>query len=376
MNALAGIRVLELLADTAGSATAMHLAAAGATVLKVELPGGDPLREWEPRRPDGFAAAFAELNRGKRSIAQTAGETLETPWLASLIAGADVLIVSHPATSLESVTNLAAMHPRLVIAVTSPFGETGPMSGRPGSELAAQAMSDTFGSLGQIGEAPVRLGADASIVSTAIFTTQAIAAALIVRESTGAGQIVSTSNLGSLLAVRNVIWTALSNPDEWWGFHLDSWTRPPEHGYATSDGTIFFNLWRGDSEDWDRLLVELDLYETATSDPRFSEYGRQAAGTGRYAADLKSTWEAALSNRTSEEAIGLFKEAHANVVPVHDYESLFADPHFPHLGMLREVAGSATPVVALPWEEEGVPWMIPSLDEHGAAIRADGWSAA
>jgi crotonobetainyl-CoA:carnitine CoA-transferase CaiB-like acyl-CoA transferase len=89
--------------------------------------------------------------------------------------------------------------------------------------------------------------------------------------------------LGTLLHMRGIMWTAMTDPDEWYGFHLDHYTRPPDQGYKTKDGHVYFGLRRGNSEDWDRLLISLGMIESL-SDPRFAGFGRDATSIGRYAA--------------------------------------------------------------------------------------------
>ena len=98
------------------------------------------------------------------------------------------------------------------------------------------------------------------------------------------------------------MWHSLSNPDDWFGFHLDHYTNPPEYGYEAKDGALYFILRRGTSEDWDRLLMSLGM-EQVLADPRFDDYGRQASSIGRYAQEVKPIWEAAFKDRPREEII-------------------------------------------------------------------------
>ena len=90
------------------------------------------------------------------------------------------------------------------------------------------------------------------------------------------------SQFGSLLHMRGIMWHSLSDPDDWYGFHLDHYTTPPDYGYQTKNGSLYFILRRGSSEDWDRLVMELGM-EEVLADPRFDDYGRAATSIGRYA---------------------------------------------------------------------------------------------
>ena len=145
-------------------------------------------------------------------------------------------------------------------------------------------MAEYTRSLGRIGEPPVRVGADVANLSTAIFASQAVIAALLARARTGRGQRVSVSMLGTLLHLRGIMWTAMSDPDDWWGFHLDHYTNPPETGYETADGRIFFGLRRGDSDDFDTLMLSLGLQDhiaTSTSATSAARLPRSAGTPSR-----------------------------------------------------------------------------------------------
>ena len=110
----------------------------------------------------------------------------------------------------------------------------------------------------------------------------------------------------------------MSDPDDWYGFHLDHYIKPPDYGYQTKNGSFYFILRRGNSEDWDRLVMELGM-EEALADPRFADYGRAATSIGRYATEVKPIWEKAFANRTREELIDLVKSIGGDAVPIMDY---------------------------------------------------------
>ena len=134
-------------------------------------------------------------------------------------------------------------------------------------------MSEYTASLGRIGEPPVRLGADVASLNTGIFAAQAIFGALFHRERCGAGQRVAVSQFGSLLHLRGIMWLARTDPDDWYGFHLDHYTMPPEYGYQTKTAPSISSC-AAAMEDWDRLLLELGM-EHVLDDPRFADYGRR-----------------------------------------------------------------------------------------------------
>ncbi|MBX6389567.1 MAG: CoA transferase, partial [Frankia sp.] len=129
---LDGIRIVDLSWGLAGPVATQMLASAGADVIKVEPPSGDPMRRLYP-------AAFATWNRDKRSVVLD----LDDPRLADLLATADVLVHSlRPSTArrhgLDDET-LAARYPRLVVCGITGYPRGHADAERPGYDLLVQA---------------------------------------------------------------------------------------------------------------------------------------------------------------------------------------------------------------------------------------------
>jgi crotonobetainyl-CoA:carnitine CoA-transferase CaiB-like acyl-CoA transferase len=268
-------------------------------------------------------------------------------------------------------------NPRLVYASISAFGEDGPLRDLPGAELVVQAMAEYASSLGKIGDPPVRLGADVASLNTGIFAAQAIFGALFHRERKGMGQRVAVNQFGALLHLRGIMWHSLSNPDDWFGFHLDHYTNPPEYGYEAKDGALYFILRRGTSEDWDRLLMSLGM-EQVLADPRFDDYGRQASSIGRYAPEVKPIWEAAFKDRPREEIIDLIHSIGGDAVPLLDYPSLAAHPQVAAIEALttieHPVAGkfqTVAPFIRFMETPLAITLPPPLLGQHSREILAE-----
>ena len=112
---LDGTRVLEVAGGTAGPIAGMLLADAGADVVRVEPPGGEPDRS-EP--------GAAMWDRGKRSVTADLAATAGRRRIEELLAGADVLIVNAPASALSALDleprAVSAAHPHLVVLHVPP----------------------------------------------------------------------------------------------------------------------------------------------------------------------------------------------------------------------------------------------------------------
>lgn len=348
-------RVIELATGVSGPYCGLQLADLGADVIKVEPLTGDPARGWGPPFVGANAAVFLSLNQSKRGLAVDLDDAAARAAVRRLIEGADVVIEDLGPGRAERLgltyERLVEANPGLVYCAITPFGEAGPLADRPGSELVVQALSDYPHSLGRIGDPPVRVGTDIAGINTGIFACQAIAAALYHRRTSGRGQRVAVSQLGSLLHLRGILWNAISDPDEWWGFHCDSYVKPPDHGYQAADGPVYFSLGRGDSEDWDQILIEFGMTDVL-ADPRFDDGGRAAISTGRSAHETKSRWDEAFSQKTAAEVLEILSRYRCNAVPMHDYPGLVAHPQVRHLDIVGETAspeGLPHGTIRSPW---------------------------
>jgi crotonobetainyl-CoA:carnitine CoA-transferase CaiB-like acyl-CoA transferase len=132
------LRVLDL-AGAPGVFCGRLLVGLGAEVLRIEPPGGDPLRH---ALPDGLP--FAHANAGKRSLVLDLEREDGRARLRRLAADADVLIDTAPPGRLDALglghATLAAAQPGLVQVSITPFGLTGPRAGWAGTDLTAVAL--------------------------------------------------------------------------------------------------------------------------------------------------------------------------------------------------------------------------------------------
>ncbi len=378
---LAGVRVIEIAEGVAGPYAAMSLGDAGADVIKIEPPLGDRSRGWSPQTSAGASVTFQSINRSKRGIVLDWSSGGDIEIARRLLAGADVAVVdkhSLPAgLSWDAVGNAG-----LVYCAMSGFGPHGPWRDRPASELAAQLASEATASLGWLGEEPVRQGADIGSMYAANYAIQAICAALYARDDSDpsaptGGQRIDVSLFGSLLAMRSTMWVALSNPDEWWGFHLDSYVKPPDHGYQCRDLPIYFSVARVDAERFDALLDELGMAWARELPAEELERLRTdgAGGTGRYAHELKRYWERGFANHDAAEVIEIVERYGCWAFPMHDYQRLTEDPQVAAVDAVVAVEqsdGTMLRQVAPPWDFEGTPVEVtrsaPRLGEHQAEV--------
>jgi crotonobetainyl-CoA:carnitine CoA-transferase CaiB-like acyl-CoA transferase len=186
------LRVVDLSTGLAGGYCTKLLADSGSDVVKVEPPGGDPLRKWSASgaRPDGEdGALFQYLHASKRSIV---GTPADEP-VRALLAAADVVVEGPNATLTDA--DGARFPEHLVVVSISPWGRTGPWADRPWSEFVLQAEGGSIAGRGLPGGVPFQAGG--RTVEWGAGTYAALAALAAAREArrTGSGERVDVSML-------------------------------------------------------------------------------------------------------------------------------------------------------------------------------------
>jgi crotonobetainyl-CoA:carnitine CoA-transferase CaiB-like acyl-CoA transferase len=374
-----GYRVVELAQGIPGAVAGMHLGDGGADVIKVETPQGDYARGMPPFYDHGDSGVFVAINRNKRSVVLDLASDRGREALRALIAGADVLIEDADFTRDLGIDtpDLTSGPSRegLVHCRISGFGPNGPLSELPGSEITAQMASEATLSLGSLGEPPVRLGTDAASTYTGIYAAQAALAALWRRHRDGQGQRVDVSLFGSMLEMRVTLWAALSNPDEWYGFHNDSYVRPPETGYQCKDGAVTMVVGRINDEQWRALVVDLGLDQLSPEEQLTAR--REVGSNSRQGHIYKPLWERFLRNFTVDEVAAILNKHGGNAYRHNTYPDVFVHPQTVHLDITQLVDGPSGPVTVMkpPWEFSDTPVSVrlppPALGQHTAEVIAE-----
>jgi formyl-CoA transferase len=196
---LVGLKVLEIGHYVAGPFCTRLLADLGAEVVKIEPPGGDPIRGWGAA-VDGHAVWFSVHGRNKKSVVLDLKKDRAT--VLALAAKADVLVENLRAGQLERLRlgpdELHAANPRLVIARVSGYGQDGPYRDKP----AFGAIGEAIGGLrhltghpsGRSDLPPPRCGISISDDLAGMYAAIGLLAALWQRD---AGGVAPGSNASS-----------------------------------------------------------------------------------------------------------------------------------------------------------------------------------
>jgi crotonobetainyl-CoA:carnitine CoA-transferase CaiB-like acyl-CoA transferase len=336
VQALDGLRVIDMATVLAGPGAARYLADFGADVIKVEAPAGDDTRALGWRDPrDSVSLMWKLLGRGKRSIVLDLKTTDGLRAMRRLVETADVLVENFRPGTLERLgldpDDLLARNPRLVVLRLTGFGQDGPYAARPGFATLAEAMSGFASINGEPDGAPLLPPIALTDEIAALAGAFAVMVALRHRDRTGEGQVADVSLLESMLQVMGALPSAYA--------HL-GYLQPrlgsgipytvPRGTYRCADG-----VWVAVSTSTESVARRvMDLLGLA-ADARFTTF----EGRIEHRDELDGAVHDWISARQSAEVLASFEEAEAAIAPVYTMADLLADPHVAARGSIVEVDG-------------------------------------
>ena len=331
---LDGVTVIDLSQIYNGPYATFLMATAGASVIKIEPPGGESLR----RRGvvGGAALPFAMLNGCKQSLQLNLKTEAGKEILRDLVRTADVLVENFAPGVMARLglgaEALQAINPRLIYAQSSGFGSSGPYRDYPAMDLTVQAMAGVMSITGFPDRPPVKAGPALCDFFAGTHLYGAITTALFERERTGVARVVEVAMLDavypSLSSSLGLHFSAPADVPPRTGNRHGGMAEAPYNVYPTTDGYIAI-ICVGDIH-WRSLLTAMDRADLA-DDPRFASLKDRVAHIDAVDA-LVSEWT---QTRTKE---GLFAHLMAHRVPcapVRGLAEVVNDPHMHERGSLQ-----------------------------------------
>ncbi|GAA3929650.1 CoA transferase [Microbacterium soli] len=300
---LAGVRVVDLTQILAGPYCTRLLADAGAEVVKIEPPGGDPSRGLPPVISRDRSGYFINLNAGKLSVVADLRTADGVALVRDLVRDADVLVENMRPGSLTAkglgYGDLSAENPRLIMASISAFGATGVFAGRPGQGIVAEGYSGAIDMTGFSDGPPVPLGISVADVSAGIHAYAAILTSLYRRDrGDGVGEHLDIALFDAALPFHETAFLEV----EVGGGQVDPTRNGLEHRavepygvYNAGDG--YFVLAAGTDRLWARLAALLGpetagAPDLATNDGRLAQRDRVKDAIERWARSVGGRDEA------------------------------------------------------------------------------------
>jgi len=366
---LAGLLVADFSRILAGPYATMLLADLGAEVVKVEAPGGDDTRSWQPPVRDGISTYYLAVNRNKRSIALDLKDPDDLAAAQELARRADVLLENFKPGGLArfglDYDSVAAANPRVVYASISGFGSGAKGAALPGYDLIVQAISGLMSLTGDPDGEPFRAGISVFDVMAGLHATIGVLSALNARHETGRGQHVEVNLLSSALSglvnqssayvAGGVVPLRMGNS------HPSLFPYEP---LPCSDGDLIITA--GNNGQFRRLTEVLGVPELA-DDPRFDQNEKRTANRD----ELRPLLVGRLRTRTRME---WFRDIIAAGVPCGPINTVDGGVAFAEdIGLDPVVTIGSIPTVRNPitFSETPASYRLPppSLDEHGAELR-------
>ncbi len=385
---LHGVRVIDLTGTVLGPIGTQLLGDAGADVIKIEAPAGDPIRQIGPRRSADMGAYFLNLNRNKRSVVLDLKRPAAHAALLRLIGGADVFVHNmRPSAAARlglDFATLAAKFPRLIHASASGYRLDSSRADDPAYDDIIQGESGVASvngiACGTDGPRYVPMVMADKITGHAL--AAAIGMALYHRERTGHGQALHVPMLDTMLA--------FFLPEHLWGATLEGGTAdgadeglgytrmmtPHRRPYATADG--FLCLIAVTDAQWARLLRVLERPELI-ADPRFATMLGRAENIDAVYGVLGSE----LCRRSTADWLARLADADVPHGLANSLDDLRHDPYLAEAGFFRSIVHpteGATTTLAPPVAYSATPTAIrrlaPGLGEHTAELLTEaGYSA-
>jgi crotonobetainyl-CoA:carnitine CoA-transferase CaiB-like acyl-CoA transferase len=355
---------VEFSTDPAGEMVGKLLRSAGASVVKIEPPGGACSRRVPPfvrGDPSGESLHFLWYNAGKKFLTVESTSSGHDPALAELLAGADVVIHSERPEAAErrelDYKSIRAFNPRAIVCAITPFGQTGPWVHYSACDLTALAGAGMLLLCGydDLTIAPVRPGGYQSYHVAATFAVNSILIAVLHRGVSGPGQFLDVS-------VHDAVAVSLDLANPYWSYPKATVHRQASRGAApvptqpavfrAADGRwLQVNLMISEDQAWRRFVswlrdggLSVDLEEPSYEFPAFR---REHAG------HIYQILDAFVGLHPADQ---LFWTAQDHGVPagvVYAPEELVTDPHLAARGFFAEVPlrdGGGVPFPKVPFE--------------------------
>ena len=346
---LEGVRVIEMGQLLAGPFTGTILAYFGAEVIKVEPPGGDPIRGWRLLR-NGTSLWYRSLGRNKKSVTLDLKSERGRELAGKLLDTADVVVENFRPGLMEKwglgPEQMKKRNPGLVYARISGYGQTGPYASKPGYASVTEGFGGFRYINGEPGQPPIRTNISMGDTLSAIHAALGIALALIQRAKPegGEGQVVDVALYESVFNLMEGI------VPEYDGAGV---VREPSG--TTVTGIVPTNTYRCDDDKYvviggngDSIFKRL---MTAAGRSDMAENPAMADNAGRveHEVEIDEALAAWCAAHSSVHIINTLEEVRVPVGPIYSVEDMMTDPQYQARGLFEQV------------EIDGEPLKIPAI---------------
>ncbi|WP_108669197.1 CaiB/BaiF CoA transferase family protein [Peribacillus acanthi] len=350
IQALEGMKIIDLTQILAGPYTTMVLGDMGADVIKIErFPHGDDTRRMGPYI-DEESYMYMMVNRNKRGMCLNLQDEAGKEILFELIRTADVFIENfRPGVTKKlgiDYEALKELNSSLIYCSISGYGQTGPYHQKGGFDIMAQGMSGIMDMTGERDGKPVKVGIAIHDIAAAQTAIQSILMAYIHRLKSGIGQYIDVSLVDSALAW--TVWEAAAYfgkgevPQRNGTAHRVS---APYQGFQTKDGSILIGA--ANQKLWEKFCIHVLEKPEWIHDTRFLTNSLR----NEHVTQLEKEIESILVTNPSNYWLELLEKYEIPSGPIYSYDQTMKDPHI----LAREMVLSSEHPVAGTIQTLGFP---------------------
>ncbi|ORY17788.1 caib/baif family protein-like protein [Clohesyomyces aquaticus] len=385
---LAGIKVLDMTRVLAGPYCTQILGDLGAEVLKIEHPiRGDDTRAWGPpyAKPirgentdgPGESAYYLAVNRNKKSLGLSFAHPAGVDILHRLVKECDVLVENYLPGSLGKYAmdypTVSNINPGLVYASITGYGQTGPYRDRAGYDVMVEAEMGLMHITGARDGPPVKVGVAVTDLTTGLYTSNAIMAALLGRIKSGKGQHIDVALSDCQVAtLANIASSALISGQKdsgRWGTSHPSIV--PYKAFKTADGDILMG--GGNDRLYGILCTKIGKPEWIT-DGRFKTNALRVKNRDL----LEDMIESLTRQKTTQEWLEILEGCGMPYAAINDVQATLNHEHVLARNMVKEVEHpNCGPIklvntpVKYSYSEPGIRMPPPTLGQHTDEILKD-----
>jgi formyl-CoA transferase len=354
MQPLNSIRILDITRALAGPYCTMMLGDLGADVIKVERPvSGDETRGWGPPFVGkaygpypGESAYFIAANRNKRSITVNIQSKEGQEIIRKLAGISDVLVENYRTGDLDKLglgfNDLHSLYPKLIYCSVSGYGRTGPYADRPGYDAIIQGEGGMMSITGPVEGPPSRVGIPITDITSGMFASTAILAALRARDLTGEGQLVDISLFDAHIALlTNVASNYLvggQTPPRLGNAHPNL---VPYDSFRARDG--WFILGVANEKQWG-LLCDMLARPDLKADERFASNGKRVTNRAVLVDELNK----AFAQKDVDDWLADLVKASLPCGRINSVPEVFAHPQSQAREMILETEHASAGTVRVP----------------------------
>ena len=370
---LQGLRVIELGQLLAGPFAGCMLGYFGAEIIKIEPPGGDPIRNWREVK-DGTSLWWRSLGRNKKCISLDLKTAQGRDIVRQLMKTADIVVENFRPGVLEAwnldPVSLQKDNPNLIYARISGYGQTGPYSEKPGFASACEAISGFRFVNGYPGEAPVRPNLSIGDTVSGLHAVIGILMALrakdqAVEQGVSGGQVVDVALYESMF---NLLEAVIPEYDGAGVVRQPSGTTVtgivPTNTYKCADDKFLVIGGNGDS-----IFVRL-MQAVGRADMAGDEKYSTNANRVTHEQEIDKVLASWCSNLPLAEAMSILEASRVPCGPVYSAVEMMADEHFNYRGLFEQVEINGEPLKLpammpkLAGTPGGTEWPGPEIASH------------